>query len=149
MTAIIPDYQIAAGNNNAGGLTPVDELVDSNSIKFVMPRGLPFRVRGQVRTRLDGTTGRVGFNSTQWLSAVMTVDQLSTVYSTYEGLVTIRIALTSTSFANYNAVLRMPDEGELEYMANVLRMGTQTGTNGGLGPGYSSVPWFFTKLEAL
>jgi hypothetical protein len=149
MAQIIPDYQIAAGNNNAGGLTPVNQLVDSNSINFVMPRGLPFRVRGLVRVRLDGTTGRVGFNSTQWISSVMTVDQLSTIYSTYEGLVTIRIALTSTAFANYNAVLRMPDESELEYITNVARIGHQISTNGGLGPGYSSVPWFFTKLEAL
>ena len=149
MSVIVPDYQLAAGHDNAGGLTPVDEIADSNGVTLVMPRGLPFRGRGQVRTRLDGTTGRIGFNSTQWLSGVMTVDQLSTIYSTYEGLVTIRIALTLTTFANYNAVLRMPDEAELEYLANIYRIGLQTGTGGGLGPGYRQVPWFFTKLEAL
>jgi hypothetical protein len=147
--ATTPNHQIAAGNNNAGGLVSINALTDSNSVKFFMPRGLPFRVRGQVRTRLDGTTGRIGFNSIRWVSAAMTINQLATVYSTYEGLVTIRTGLTSQTFANYNAVLRMPDEEELEYIPNISRMGLQTGATGGLGPGYINVPWYFIKLEAL
>lgn len=145
MAQIIPDYQIAAGNNNAGGLTLVTSLTDSNSVNFVMPRGLPFRTRGDLRFRVDGTAGRVGKNSTQWISSVMTVDQYATVLSTYEGLVTIRIALTSFSFANYNAVLRMPDEIDLEYIPGIVRMNL----TGNVGAGYQQVPWFFTRLEAL
>jgi hypothetical protein len=151
MAQIIPDHQIAAGNNNAAGLAKFTAINDSNGIAFVMPRGLPTRTRGELRFRVDGTAARVGKNSYEWRFSVMTLDQYSTMLSTYgadsatNGLITARIAFTSTSFANYNAVLRMPDESELEYIPNIVRLNLKSD----IGPGYKDVIAFLTRLEAL
>lgn len=149
MAQIIPDYQLAAGNDNDGGLTLLTSITDANGIAFVMPRGLPGRLRGERRIRLDSTDGRIGFSSTQWEFSAITVAQYSLLLGTYEGLVTIRIALSGTTFANYNAVLSMPDERDLTYIPNLLRLGKQIGSIGGLGPGYSDVICSLRKLEAL
>lgn len=143
--SIIPNYQIAAGHNNAGGLTLITSLTDANGVKFLMPRGLPHRVRGERRFRLDGTVARVGTNTTRWVSAGMTLAQYALVLSTYEGLVTVKLALTSTTFANYNATLWMPDENELEY----VYLTGSTHDEDFVGPGYINVPWYLNNLDAL
>jgi hypothetical protein len=44
----------------------------------------------------------------------MTIGLHEHMQSTYEGLVTIRIPLVGSTFANYNATLTIPDKGELE-----------------------------------
>jgi hypothetical protein len=145
MATITPDYQLAAGHNNAGGLTAIDSITDANGVKLAMPQGLPYRVRGERRTRLNSTVGFIGRDATQWRFAAMTLAQYSLMITTYEGLVTVRLALTSTSFANYNATLTMPDEADLEY-------GYLTGSRydaGFTGPGYRRVFAAITALEAL
>lgn len=149
MPAITPDYQIAAGNNNAGGLTLITSITDANSVPLLMPRGLPHRVRGERRFRVDGTTGRVGQSSTHWTSKGLLVAQYRLIIDTYEGAnngqVTIRIALSQVTFANYNATLWMPDEDDLEY---VFATGS-TFTPNFVGPCYRDVDWNFTNLVAL
>ena len=55
MPIITPNYQIAAGNNNAGGLVRIDALSDANGVRFVMPRGVMNRNRGLRRFRLNET----------------------------------------------------------------------------------------------
>lgn len=145
MATIKPDYKIAVGHNNAAGLTLVTSLTDSNGVTFLMPRGLPYRSRGEKRPTLLQTIKRAGQNSTRWVSSGMTLAQYKKIIDTYEGLVTIRIALSTTTFANYNATLYMPDESELEYVylkGHVL-------ISGFTGPGYINVPWYFNGLEAL
>ncbi len=145
MVSIIPDTQIAAGNDNAGGLALISSLSDSNGIYFVMPRALPGQRRGVRRKQLNGPTTFIGKNSVVMRSAVMTVLQYQLLLDTYEGLVTIRLALDGITYVNYNAVLSMPDEADLTYIPNIVRISNQ----GDCGPGYSDVDWTVTDLVAL
>ena len=145
MPIITPNYQIAAGNNNAGGLVRIDALSDANGVRFVMPRGVMNRNRGLRRFRLNNTAARVGKDSTFWISGGMTVMQYAYVLATYEGLVTVKLALTGVTFANYNATLWMPDEEELEY----VRLVGASHDEGFVGPGYRNVRWNFIGLTAI
>ena len=145
MPKIWPNYQLAAGNNNAAGLTAFTSITDTNSIPFVMPQGKGSRTRGTKRVRLNGTEGQVGFDSFTLLFTAMTLDQYALLLSTYEGLVTVKISLTSTTFANYNAVLVVPDEAELTY----VRVINYYKWNGYQGGGYRDVSLLLRKLEAL
>ena len=144
-------HAIAAGNNNAGGLTLVTALQDANGVNFTHVRGLPTRRRGVRRVRLDETTALIGSDTVEWISSGMTLAQYSYILSTFgiesanKGLVTITHDLTSTTFANYNAILTMPDEADLEFVTN-LRHPLISGFN---GPAYQNVVWSFRKLEAL
>jgi hypothetical protein len=145
MASITPDTQIAAGNNNAAGLALINTLTDGNGIKFVMPRALPGQRRGARRKQLNGATTFIGKNSVVMISSVMTVLQYQAVLDTYEGLITIRLALDGITYANYNASLVMPDEVDLTYIPNITRISNQ----GDCGPGYSGVEWTVTDLVAL
>lgn len=145
MASITPDTQIAAGNNNAGGLALISTLTDSNGIKFVMPRALPGQRRGVRRKQLNGVTTFIGNNSVVMISSVMTVLQYQVTLDTYEGLITIRLALDGITYADYNAALTMPDEADLTYIPNITRILNQ----GDCGPGYSAVDWTVTDLAAL
>jgi len=147
MTRIVPNYQLAAGNNNAGGLTALTSITDSNSIPFIMPRGKGSRNRGVKRDRLNATQATSGFDSLVWNFTAITLDQYNLLLSTYEGLVTVKISLTSTSFANYNAVMVVPDEDELTYVKTINLL-AWAGL-GVIGPGYRDVPITLRKLEAL
>lgn len=138
-------YKIAAGYNNAGGLTLIQNLTDSNGAYFMSPRGIPYRTRGEPRVRLDGTIARVGDDSTQWYFKGMTVGQYWLLINTYEGKVTISTTVTSTTFANYNAILDVPDERDLEYH---IFHGLHKNPNF-IGAGYNGVILTFTRLEAL
>jgi hypothetical protein len=145
MATITPDYQIASGHNQAGSLTRWDAINDANGVRFIMPRGLPSRTRGELRFRTDGSAARVGSDGQTWLFTALTLAQYSTLITTYEGLVTVRTALTSVTFANYNASLIVPDEAELEY-GYLIGSGYDTGFT---GPGYKNVECRLLKLEAL
>lgn len=150
MAKIIPDNQIAAGNNNAAGLTLVTSLQDDNGINFLKVRSLPFRNRGQRRYRLDGTVAFIGAERVEWRSSAMTVAQYDYLIDNYEGLVTIRHPTRAISgglyvFANYNAILELPDEQDLEY----IQLRGSGIASGFTGPGYKDVVWVFRKLEAL
>lgn len=142
--SIVPNTQIAAGHNNAAGLARWDAITDANSVPFHMPQQLPFRIRGQVRYRLNGSVARVGQNSTAFLFSYMTVAQLALIYSTYEGLMTVKIALTSTTYANYNCTVIAPDEDELTFHRSAVRQDGYT-----FAPWYENVRLEVHDLEAL
>ena len=145
MATITPDYRLAAGHDNPGGLTRLDELSDGDGVRFVMPRGLPYRNRGQRRFRTDGSVARIGHDQTQWLFQVMTIAQYRYMLDNYEGLVTIRHPLSQTTFANYNAALWWPDEIELDY----AWLNGSVYDAGFTGPGYRAVVGTLNKLEAI
>lgn len=146
MASITPDTQIAAGNNNAGGLALISTLTDSNGIKFVMPRAIPTQREGVRRKQLNGPTTFIGRQSVVLESSVMTELQLTLLKATYVGLITIRLALSGLVYANYNASLVMADRADLEWVPNITRIGTQTD----VGPGYrGGIPWTVTDLVAL
>jgi hypothetical protein len=140
-----PDYKLAAGNDNAGGLVLVTSITDANGVNYVMPQGLPYRFRGVRAIALNGVMNFIGFNSAEWLFSVMTLAQYAKMLSTYEGLVTIRHGQTSASFANYNAVLTMPDERDMDYAV----LNGSVYDAGFVGPGYRNVVASLRKLEAL
>ncbi len=146
MATITPDYQIAAGNNNVGGLTLITSLADTNGAPFVMPRGKASRTRGERRFKLNHVISRVGKNGYTLLSGIMTIDQYQTLISTYEGLVTVRISLSSTTFSNFNAACWFDDENTLEYIPHVNSVTRRAGFT---GPCYQNVSWHLTSLEAL
>ena len=146
MATITPNAQIAAGNNNAGGLARFDAIADANGVYFLMPKQLPFRVRGERRFRLNSTVARVGGNSTSLLFTAMTLAQYALMLSTYEGLVTVKLALTSTTYANYNATLFMPDENELAFIRSLVGVARRVGFT---GPGYQDVRAELRNLEGI
>lgn len=145
MASITPDTQIAAGHGNAGGLALISSLSDGNGVFFVMPRAIPGQRRGARRKQLNGPTTFIGKNSVVMTSKPMTILQYQVVLDTYEGLITIRLALDGVTYANYNASLVMPDEIDLTYIPNITRIDNQ----GDCGPGYSEVDWSVTDLVAL
>lgn len=145
MSAIIFNAQIASGHNNTAGLTLVTSLQDANNVNFVKVRGWPFRRRGQRIVRGDGTTAFVGYESVQWVSSGMTIAQYAYVLANLEGLVTIKHPLTSVSYTNYNAILTMPDERDMEWGDFASKNGVSDFT----GPGYRDVVWNFTRVEAI
>lgn len=146
MATILQSYQIAVGKNNPGGLTFVNQITDANGVRLVMPRGLPYRTRGERRFDTDGGVSRIGFDGVQWRFQGMTLAQYALLIGTYEGPVTIHHPLTSTIFANFNAELWMPDESELEY--GILNGSTYD--SGLTGPGYrGGIFANFIKVEAI
>ena len=146
MATVIPDYQIASGHNQAGSLTLITSLTDANSVPFVMPKGKGSRTRGELRFRLDGSAGRVGKDGYSLTSTIMTIDQYKLLLDSYEGLVTVRIPLTSTSFANYNATLWFDDEDSLSYIPNVTGISNRTGFTGAC---YQDVIWHLNNLVVI
>lgn len=145
MATIARNYWIASGHDNPGGMSRVQDLTDANGVRFLSPRGLPFRSRGERRYRTDGSVARIGYEQTQWLFAIMTLAQYAYALDNLEGAVTIHIPITSTTFANYNATLWLPDEMEMNY----VWLTGSTYDNGFSGPGYQDVVWTFNKLEAI
>lgn len=145
MATLANNNQVADGNNNAGGLARWDAVTDGNSIPFVMPRFKGSRNRGVKRNRQDGTQAHIGKDSGVLLFTAVTLSQYDLLKDTYEGLVTLKIPLEDSTYANYNAVLIVPDEEELEYHPGIgfIQWGTVR------WPGYGPVPVTVRKLEAL
>jgi hypothetical protein len=145
MTTLTAQHQLADGNNNAGGLQLFTAITDSNSVPFPMPSMKGSRNRGVKRVRLDGTQGIVGKDSVILTFGGLTLAQYDLLKDTYEGLITIRLPLEVVTYANYNAVMVVPDEADLEYRRGI-RYPTWLGQT---WSGYGPVPVVIRKLEAL
>jgi len=115
MSSITTDYKLASGHNNAGSLTAITSITDG-TLALIEPQGLPFYTRGIRRYRADGNVNRAGVKSSALVFSYMTVSQYAYLKANYEGLVTVRLALGSTTFANYNATLVLPEFSESEYL---------------------------------
>jgi hypothetical protein len=145
MSTLTANHQLADGNDNAGGLTLLTAITDSNSVPFPMPRFKGSRNRGIKRARLDGTQGIVGFSSAVWFFTALTLGQYDLLKDTYEGLVTVKIPLEASTYANFNAVMVVPDEADLTYVRGI-RYPTWLGAT---WSGYRDVAVILRKLEAL
>jgi len=144
MAYLTNNNQIAVGNNNAAGLALVTTLSDANAISFKEPtEWLRKQSRGQRVYRSNGTVARQGHNWVHWGSPVL-LAQWEYLKATYEGLVTIKTSFHSETFANYNAVLTLPDFNELDFIMFESSSDDTTFT----GPG-CWLNWWFTKLKAL
>ena len=145
MSSLTNNNQVADGNNNAGGLARWDAVLDTNNIPFVMPRFKGTRNRGVRRDRLDSTQGIVGYSSGILVFTAMTLDQYDLLKDTYEGLVTVKVPLEARTYANYNAVMVVPDEDTLEYR----RLIGHTAWGSAPWAGYGPVEVIVRKLESL
>lgn len=145
MSTLTNNNQVADGNNNAAGLALWSAVTDANSIAFVMPRFKGTRNRGVKRVRLNSTQGIIGKDSGRLVFAAITIAQYKVLIDTYEGLVTLKIPLDSSTYANYNAVMVVPDEEELDYRPRINSRAWGSAS----WPGYLGVEVIVRKLEAL
>lgn len=107
------EYKIAAGHNNAAGLTNIEDITPSSDVAFYPPVAYNKLSKGVVRVRADHTRYTTGVLQTRWEFAVMTRRQWRYLQSTfttggnsYSGLVTIRTMNAETgSYTNYNATI--------------------------------------------
>lgn len=123
------DYQIAAGYNNAGGLQNVEDILPlANNRQTFLAKGWGNIDEGIERERADGTTYTTGFTIITWQLSVLSIEQwayLQTNYSTggnsLSGLVTIRTRVTNKTYANYNAVMKLPKLSEFDKEFGIMR----------------------------
>jgi hypothetical protein len=112
MAPITTDYKLAAGHNNVAGYTAISSITDGTDT-LDEPLGVNTPRRGERRFTLE----QPKFSGTKTAALIfsrMTIGLHEHMQNTYEGLVTIRIPLVGSTFANYNATLTIPDKGELE-----------------------------------
>lgn len=132
------DYQIAAGHNNAAGLTNIESLVPSGNIAFPPPAARGNRNPGITRIRANGVATQSGYPAQVWRMVWLTYEQyayLKTTYASggYSAAVTVRTRFGSGDYANYNAVLNIPYESDLN----------------DVGWGYRDVSLTLTRMVAL
>lgn len=118
------DYKIAVGNNNAAGLVNIETIIPAGDIAFPSPIARWNYNPGERVIRGSGMEYRRGFPLQHWQMGTLTSDQYAYAKTTwcgggYSGLVTVRTRHVSATYANYNAVLVIPAENELE--AGVFR----------------------------
>jgi len=144
MAYLANNNQIAAGNDNAGGLALVTTLSDANAIVFQEPtQWLHNQSRGIRVTRANSTVARQGRNWVHWFSPVL-LAQYEYLKDTYEGLVTIKTSFHSETFVNYNATLTLPDFNELDAVMFNAAWNDPTF----VGAGYW-LNWWFTNVRTL
>lgn len=117
------DLQIAVGNNNTAGLVAWESLT-ADGVTFLPVRSFGTYDIGERKTRLNGRPYFAGGAKVQFLASAITLAQykyLKTTYCAggYSGLVTIKVRTDDpATYANYNAVIIMSKESELEYRFN-------------------------------
>jgi hypothetical protein len=107
-------YKIAAGHNNAGSLVNIESITPSGDRHFFPPEGFNNFNPGQANIRGDGLIGRSGSPSCFWVFSAMTRKQVAYLRTTYcnggySGFVTIATRPDTIAYANYNAVMILPD----------------------------------------
>lgn len=145
MVAFTPNYQIAAGNNNAGGLAVVNQLTDTNGVRLVFPRAMPFHEEGELVVRTNATPAYRGYDSQDWLFSVLLIAQYELLRGTYTGLVTVKTCLDGATFANYNAAAWIDEKtaGQYAYAQGSVY------DSGFTGPCLRGIRLHLLKLEAL
>lgn len=125
------EYKIAAGHDNAAGLTLIGSITATSNIQFAEPAAQQLYKPKRSLLRLDGLVTKVGKDAQEWMMGV-TWEQYRYMQDTYEGAVTIRTRWQNKAYANYNAYLIVPTEN-LNFTLN----------------GYSNVAFLFYDLVAL
>lgn len=113
-------YAIAAGHDNAIGLVNIEAIKPTGDKFFVPPEAYSSFDDGVLRMRADGTRYTTGRKSFTWPFKVWTVAQyryLMTTYTTggnsYSGPVTVKTRAPGGTYANYNAILLLPELPDL------------------------------------
>lgn len=107
------DEKIAVGWNNAAGLALVSSL-SASSIPFLDVLTAGDYEEGEERYKANGTTGYAGYPSLIWTSGLLWLPQWYYLRTTFAGRVTIRTWTSSTTYANFNATLRVPQMRRFE-----------------------------------
>ena len=133
------EYAIYPGYNNAALLIPIETMQDASGVFFKPVVGHPALIDGLGRIGGDGIEYLDGYPSTRWSSVMYWTGYLY-LYTTvlagaYSGPVTMRTRVRSSTYANYNAVLKIPMPGNL---VNVRK-----------GRAYRDFVWTFTRMEAV
>lgn len=133
------EYQLAAGNNNAGGLVTIEGVVPSGGRPFPPLRMYGTYSEGVRKVRSTGTLFTSGFNTVAWSWSALTKGQFRYLQETYcsdgySGLVTVRTQTDDPGvYANYNAIMTLP-----EHTSSRRR-----------GPFFVDVVVVFSRLEAI
>ncbi len=111
------DYQWVSGFDNAGSLVNVEDDVPRHlSKQLFYPQGRANFDDGMVRIRADGLSYTTGFKSFTWPLNVLTYAQWAYIQTNYatggiglSGKMTVRTRLIGGTYANYNAILILPN----------------------------------------
>lgn len=113
------EFQIAAGYNNAVGLVNIESITPSTDWRaFTVPDGFASYSPGERKTRPDGIDYTRGYPTVTWNFAGITRKQYIYLRDTYcndglSGKVTIRTLKEDNTYANFNAVMHVPQLPEL------------------------------------
>lgn len=118
------NYQIAAGNNNAAGFRVLENYVPAGDTRGFAPvRSWSQFDPGDLQIDGLGLDSYDGYPITAWLLAFCTPTQDAWLSTTYcsggrAGLVTVKTVTNRyNTFANFNAVLRLPKLSNSEFIA--------------------------------
>ena len=122
--ALYPSYQLAAGNNNAAALSPIEYILatyDTARPGFpaIPPRAWGRYDPGTIKVRGNGLLFFAGFATAEWPLGFITRVQarglmVNYASSGYSGLVTVKTRTdNAASYANYNAVMILPKLSDL------------------------------------
>ena len=138
---ITTNYQIVSGHNNAGSLALVTSYTDADSVAFIEPAGIANTGRGELVIQSNGVPDYRGFASIDLIFGWMTYKQWEYAVANWAGLVTVKVALNSSTFANYNAIGRLADPRDMtsQLIENKFYSGRA----------FVNAPYYLTGLEAL
>jgi hypothetical protein len=139
-------YKIAAGWNNAGGLTSITALQDANGVYFPPPRSIPDEGLREFTPRGPRTKGY----PVSVLVIPLLIAQYKYIETTFSGNVTVTTTLDLINYANYNAIASLQKRDELEGQRRNwgALMGTDMPANFN-GQGWDGVQWTWVLKEAL
>ena len=130
-----PDYQIAANYNNADGLESFESLLPPGGGRYLLfPRARGGYTQGAIVVRGDGTNRYDGFPAQTMIVSAVTYAQAKLLQDDYcgggyNGKVTIRTRLSPAhDYANYNAILTLPQPSEYDDQNGGIRDYTLTFT---------------------
>jgi hypothetical protein len=100
-------------------LVNLEDITPVGSVSFVPPVGMDGYSRGVRRERGDGLDYYAGYPSTIWRFELLYWKQADYLADTYcaggtSGKVTVRTRIGRESYANYNAILKLPMPTEME-----------------------------------
>lgn len=110
----IYDYRIGVGYNVAlGSLTNIEDITPTNDIAFAPPNAISTYSPGIRRTRTDSRDYFAGKKTCSWVFSMLTwkqVEYLMDTYcnSLYDGPVTIYTRAGRTTYARFNALMKLP-----------------------------------------
>ena len=118
-------YQLAAGNNNAAGLSPIETILAGyEAISVGLPSVPPqawgtFQKSNNIAIRGNGRALFRGFPFSTWPFGFISFTQIEGLRTNYcgggyDGFVTVRTRTdTHATYANFNAVMTLPQLGSI------------------------------------